>query len=312
MWPGQKYRCVKRVCFGVALAAALLFLWLQPKVNTTPEPQGTASGYSSASANHRAANSANAGNARLGDRTRQTGEPTQSFEVARETVEGPASAVKTLTSVASTNDGKETDSAPLAVEPPEFEEVPTSWGVLDDGYDSYTLRSDRSLVWNGHASAVVRSSDAADSMKFGVLFQAASADSVKGNRVEVSAFLASENVLAFAALWFRADDERGTVVATAHSAPGAIRGTMPWTPQSIVLDVPLNAVIMFYGVTLSGPGALHVDDFRVVVVGTSVPTTNQGQSTSPGWSSTPPDLSQLAATPRNLDFEKTRVLETPE
>ena len=80
------------------------------------------------------------------------------------------------------------------------------------------------------------------------------------------------------------------------------RGTTAWTYQSIVMDIPKEAVALLYGAILSGHGNLHVDDVQIRVVDASVPVTAKPVTPQP-------HLAQGATAdpgraPRNLDFEE--------
>ena len=54
----------------------------------------------------------------------------------------------------------------------------------------------------------------------------------------------------------------------------SIKGTTDWTEYEIVLDVPLNATKLAYGVLLVGTGQVWFDNIKFEVVDNSVPTTN--------------------------------------
>jgi hypothetical protein len=188
------------------------------------------------------------------------------------------------------------------------DETPAAWGVTgsgqQSGFESYVLRMSRNAALSGKASAVLTADEKADPDRFGATVQASSAASFRGKRVELSAYIACENAPAGASIWLRADDAQGNVVAFDNSMTRGIRGTVPWTYQTIVLDVPLNAVALLYGAILNGKGALYIDDVQFRTVNTDVPVTAQPplQQLSTGW---PPDTSSLAPEPRNLDFEQT-------
>jgi len=52
-----------------------------------------------------------------------------------------------------------------------------------------------------------------------------------------------------------------------------VTGTTEWTQYAIVLDVPDDAIMFFFGVFQVGPGASWFDDLTLEVVDESVPTT---------------------------------------
>jgi hypothetical protein len=188
------------------------------------------------------------------------------------------------------------------------DERPAAWGITGSGQqsgsESYVLRTSRIAVLSGKASAVLSADESADPDRFGATVQATSAASFRGKRIELSAYIACAKAPGGASIWLRADDAQGNVVAFDNSMTRGIRGTVPWTYQNIVLDVPQNAVALLYGAVLNGKGVLYIDDVQFRTVNTDVPVTAQPplQRSSTGW---PPDTTSLAPEPRNLDFEQT-------
>jgi len=67
----------------------------------------------------------------------------------------------------------------------------------------------------------------------------------------------------------------------------AIRGTTPWQSYEIVLDVPFQDTAIAFGVTLSGPGQVFVDNFSFESLSSTEPATA---------------VRRLAKEPSNLDF----------
>lgn len=186
------------------------------------------------------------------------------------------------------------------------DEVPAQWSITGSNWQQYTLRADRAVVLSGSASAVLEAGAEADPARFGALVQGSSAATFKGKRIELSGYIASENAPAGAALWMRADDANGMVVAFENTFPRGIRGTTAWTYQNIVMDIPKEAVALAYGAVLSGHGKLHVDDVQLREVDASVPVTAKPVTPQPhlahGATSDP------GREPRNLDFEETHAL----
>lgn len=188
------------------------------------------------------------------------------------------------------------------------EEVPAYWGITGSNRELYTLRTNRAVVLSGSASAVLEADPEADTSRFGSLVQASSAAAFKGKRIELSGYIASENALAGASIWLRADDVNGTVVAFENSFARGVRGTTEWTYQNIVIDIPKEAVTLFYGAMLSGRGRLYVDDVQFRVVDATVPLTARPIAPQPHLAQgTTSDSGQV---PRNLDFEETVTRES--
>jgi hypothetical protein len=183
------------------------------------------------------------------------------------------------------------------------EEVPAYWGITGSNSEVYTLRTNRAVVLSGSASAVLEADPEADASRFGSLVQASSAAAFKGKRIELSGYIAAENALAGASIWLRADDANGTVVAFENSFARGVQGTTEWTYQNIVIDIPKEAVVVFYGAMLSGRGRLYVDDVQFRVVDVSVPVTAKPITPQPHLAQGP--MSDPGREPRNLDFEET-------
>jgi hypothetical protein len=185
---------------------------------------------------------------------------------------------------------------------PVVDEVPADWFITGDNREHYTLRADRAVVLSGSASAALEADPEADPSRFGALMQVSSAASFKGKRIELSGYIASENALAGAAIWLRADDANGVVVAFENTVARGIRGTTEWTYQNIVMDIPKEAVALAYGAILSGHGKLYVDDLQFRVVDAKVAVTAKSITPQPqlarGATSDP------GREPRNLDFEE--------
>jgi len=133
--------------------------------------------------------------------------------------------------------------------------------------------------------------------------QLASAAPFRGKRIELSGYIASLDAPAGAAIWLRADDSRGTTVAFENTASRGIRGTQEWTYQSIVMDIPNEAVALVYGTILSGRGKLYVDDLQFRVVDVSVPVT--AKPITPQRIAVRGSIPDPGREPRNLDFEET-------
>ncbi|HMW33435.1 MAG TPA: AraC family transcriptional regulator, partial [bacterium] len=52
-----------------------------------------------------------------------------------------------------------------------------------------------------------------------------------------------------------------------------IKGTIEWKKQEVVIQIPVDAERIFYGVWLEGKGKIWVDDFVIEIVGEETPIT---------------------------------------
>lgn len=97
-----------------------------------------------------------------------------------------------------------------------------------------------------------------------------------GKRVRLSGYLKTVDATELAAFWIRMD-KAGKSVAFANMMEKKkerfLKGTNDWTRCEIVIDVPLNADQMVYGVIFEGKGQVWVDDMKLEVVDASVPLT---------------------------------------
>jgi len=185
-------------------------------------------------------------------------------------------------------------SASHAIERPgiggieEIAELP-GWWRAGSNPAGYRIGADRAVTHSGRASARLVSAQP-DPMGFGSLMQVAAAEKYRGKRVRLTGWVRAANVRRRAGLWMRVDgpsqDPKQALAADVMKDRG-ISGTRGWQRYAIVLDVGANAADIAFGATLSGAGAIWVDDMRIEEVGRDVPTT-------------------AAPRAQNLDFETAR------
>ncbi len=165
-------------------------------------------------------------------------------------------------------------AAPATSAPPKTgasEPVP-GWFPAGSNPSDYEMAIDRNATHGGKASAYVKSV-VPHPDGFGTLLQSFSADAYRGRRIRLSGFLRSEDVRNWAGLWLRVDGTNGQVLAFDNMQNRALRGTMGWSRQEIVLDVPEASQMVFMGLLLTGPGQVWMDDLKLEVVGTEIPVT---------------------------------------
>jgi hypothetical protein len=156
----------------------------------------------------------------------------------------------------------------------------------------YEVSADRAVAHSGKSSARMKAA-VANPEGFGSLMQICKADRWRGKRVRLSAFVKSDGVR-HAALWMRVDGndrDGGHWLAFDNMQDRPIVGATGWTRYDLVLDVAAEATQLAFGATLSGPGAIWVDDLELEEVPKSVPTTG------------PFSPSALSEAPQNLGFE---------
>jgi len=124
---------------------------------------------------------------------------------------------------------------------------------------------------------------------FGTMMQQFSADEYLGKRVRFSAAVRTEYVTGWSGIWMRTDTPERSGATFDNMQDRPLKGSIGWSRNSIVLDVPANATLLSFGLLLSGEGSAWLDDVRFEVVPDAVPTT--GHKAAPA-----------RRAPENLDF----------
>jgi len=192
--------------------------------------------------------------------------------------------------------------------------VPRFWLLRGTSSQDYDLTSDNGHVKSGEASVLIKSHASSLPLTLnGTVMQSVRAESLLGKRIEVSAFLRAEDVREqTVAIWLTALDSNNLLLALESSQKQFPKVTEEWARVSFVIDVPWSAAQVNYGLTLSGKGAVWMDDFRLTTVDRTVvaPT-----STAP-----PRQLGQRVemanpqgplTRPENLDFEEITDVPAP-
>jgi hypothetical protein len=185
---------------------------------------------------------------------------------------------------------------------------PRGWKVTGAQAASCILKSDFNYFQNGAASALLQTI-ASDQVSSCAIGQASAVGKFRGQRVAFSAYLATQSVTGRGALWFRADDGSGAVVAFQNQLRQGLSGTSPWTAEVLVIDVPETADSIFYGAVLSGGGMLWVDSADFNVANKTVAVTGPAFSDAAYPRKFLPDPTRIPPAPYNLNFEETVPLD---
>jgi hypothetical protein len=157
------------------------------------------------------------------------------------------------------------------------------------GQGSYRASADNATRHGGKVSALLESTEN-NTESAGLLTQGFPVGDYGGKRIRISAYVKADKVKARGAL-IGSVDERTQYGKRTYSfddmSDRPVQGTIDWTQQIIVLDVPPEATFITIGALLFGEGKLWVDDIKVEVVGPDVAVT--GYATGRG--------------PANLSFE---------
>ena len=177
-------------------------------------------------------------------------------------------------------------------------DMPAGWIKSGSQQKSYEMGIDIGKGKNGKNAATIKSIDAKID-GFGSLVQESKPGKYLGKRVKMTCHVKTENVTAWAGLWFRVEQcgsEQAPAFDNMRDRP--IKGTTDWTKYEIVLDVSQNAIQLTYGVMLNGTGQIWFDNMTFEVVDNTVKLT--GIQPPVVKTERPPMVDE----PINLDFEK--------
>ena len=176
-------------------------------------------------------------------------------------------------------------SATLGLKPAHAQSVnqtsnaPTGWFLAGSKPANYRTSVDKTMIQNGQPSAYLKSAVPVTD-GFGTLMQQISASDYLGKRVRLRAWVRSQDVEGSAGMWMRVDKDQ-SMLAFDNMQNRAIKGTQPWKQCEVVLDVPVDATGIFFGILLSGSGEVWMNDVSFEVVGNEVPITSPQAHTLP-------------------------------
>jgi hypothetical protein len=177
---------------------------------------------------------------------------------------------------------------------------PVGWDQSGRSLDDYFVFIDRSIVHGGSASATLVALDV-EWQGYCRFQQTIRADNYAGQRVRYRAFVRTNRVDDWCALWMRADSETHSGIAFDDMSARRIEGTTNWKSYDVVLDIPEDAKALAFGVVLHGIGQVWIDDCVLEVVGREVATT--GEFNPRMKVNRRPIAPDLKLDPINLDFE---------
>lgn len=179
------------------------------------------------------------------------------------------------------------------------------WTLSGSNRKAYEALLDRETFHGGAASAMIRCRQKSCA-GFGALLQSIQTDEYSGQRVRLSGWVKAEKG-GQPRLWMRVDGEHGEMLTFDNMDNRAKNGPFDWRRQEIVLDVPPQGALIYFGLIKDGGGAAWVDDLALEVVPPSMRSTNTLHGSVPtridrtsvekAYRSSPPR-------PRNLDFEE--------
>ena len=99
----------------------------------------------------------------------------------------------------------------------------------------------------------------------------------RGKRLELSAYLRTEDVERAAWVHMRIWSGSDRVSAESGGTRPYVDGTSDWTRKTVVLDVPADATRIEFGAALWGPGRVWIDEFALELVPQTVATTSDAR-----------------------------------
>lgn len=168
---------------------------------------------------------------------------------------------------------------PLAVGGSYFQKQPRlrswvqGWGLTGTRPDAYEVRCEE--VFTDCAVPILRTrAFKAEPLGMGSLTHSEGAETWRGTRVELKAELRSGGVDGWAGLWMRIDGKDGKVLAFDNMQNRPLRGTTSFQWYSVVLEVPVEAERVTFGVLLHGPGAVFIREVVFQEADLNVSTTD--------------------------------------
>jgi serine/threonine-protein kinase len=131
---------------------------------------------------------------------------------------------------------------------------------------------DTTIKHSGKASAAIKFV-CGEKTDFGSLAQSIAADEYRSKRVRFSGWLKTEKADA-AGFWMRVDGTQ-RLFGFDNMMNRPVKGTTDWKIYEVVLDVPAEAVNIFFGTIVSGNGQVWADDLKLEIVGHNIQSTNQ-------------------------------------
>jgi hypothetical protein len=156
-------------------------------------------------------------------------------------------------------------------------DIPEGWMLAGSNRAGYNFETDH-VQGKPAPSGKISSNDQVKEGEFGTLMQVFMPKKYLGKRIELTAWVKSNNVDDWSGVWMRVDTDKKPGATFDNMQNRAISGTRDWAKYSVVLDVPTNAEKLSYGVLISGRGEIWFDEFLFSIVDESVPVTDMNAS----------------------------------
>jgi hypothetical protein len=178
------------------------------------------------------------------------------------------------------------------------EKVRTISGGAPQGVPGWHLGEEREGAYeagvdptdDGKTRAAYLRSVADPGQGFATLMQMVLAERYRGRRLRFAATVRGESVERWAGLWMRIDGPNDEELGFDNMEERRLSGTFDWGRFEVVLDVPVEAHAIAFGVLLARLGQVWLRDVKLEIVSSDVPLTRKRRP--------------IAAHARNLDFSE--------
>jgi hypothetical protein len=146
--------------------------------------------------------------------------------------------------------------------------------------DSYAVGVDTRELYQGKRVLSVKSLKKGQKYDSGTHSQTMSAFGYTGKRLRLSALIKAEGLDNWAGIWMGAIDVAGEeffgkIMPHGVGYSTATAGAQAyWQPVSVVVEMPTDAKLLQFGLTLAGNGQIWATDLKFEEVGTDVPLTS--------------------------------------
>ena len=165
------------------------------------------------------------------------------------------------------------------------------WFLAGSNPELYEIGTEMDAQRNGTVGFLKSTSKKISKKGFGTIMQQFTPKDYLGKRVKLSGSIKSSGVEDWAGMWMRVDGNTKKALSFDNMQDRPIKGTTGWKKYEIILDVPAESRLVAYGVLVSGPGAVWLDDFVFEVLAKDSETTNKSRGMKP-------------SSPTNTDFEQ--------
>ncbi len=145
-------------------------------------------------------------------------------------------------------------------------EIPNNWIYAGDRRNDYLMRTNSIERRSGKHRLFIKST-AHEINGFGTISQHINAKKYKGQRLQLTAWMKSENITGWGGIWMRIDGTYGKLLDFDNMHDRAVQGTTDWKKYTIVLNLPKKSINIAFGLLLNGKGTLWGDDFEFTPLG---------------------------------------------